>query len=388
MSFLRQFSAVCGVNLRDDLMRPINPLVAIAGAAGTAFILVSVLAVADGLTTATENTGSRNIALIVSRDAALESSSSLSEDDRVLAQNLIHADPISAELVRSMDTISRGGDAGSQVIGRALGADGFRLRPKFKLVAGRLFQPGTFEVIVGRKIARDFAGLSIGETVTGNVREWKIVGIFEDGGSLGESEVWSDLEPARMENGRRGGVSSLRVPGASKAEIEALSATLDANPALQLRVIPEHEYQARLGAKLVGQVRGLALALALLLGIGAVVATVNTTYNSIATRERCLSTLRAIGFTNVSVGTAVFVEALLLGLAGGMVGGFLAWCLVSGWGLSLLNTETYTPMALDAAVTLPSLFYGVVTGLVLAALAAVLPSVSVARKDIAATLRS
>jgi ABC-type antimicrobial peptide transport system permease subunit len=116
------------------------------------------------------------------------------------------------------------------------------------------------------------------------------------------------------------------------------------------------------------------------------VATINTTYNSIAARERCLSTLRAIGFANVTVATAVFLEALLLGFAGGAAGGVIAWSVVSGWGLSLLNTETHTPVALDAAVTLTSLFYGVASGVALGALAAVLPSISVARKDIATTL--
>jgi putative ABC transport system permease protein len=390
---IRQLSAVCGVNVRDDLMRPINPLVAVAGAAGTAFVLVAILAVAEGLNGVTERAGSASTALIVSRDASVEMSSGLSEEDRAAAVDLIgdrslRRDAISAELVRTMDTISRGGEAGSQVIGRALGPEGIRLRPKFQLVAGRMFRSGTLEVIVGRRLARDFAGLSIGETVTGSAQEWRIVGIFEEGGGIGESEVWSDLESARMESGSRSGVSSLRLPMASDAELQALRSALDTNPRLQLQVVRERQYQASLAAKLVARVRSLAFALTLLLGIGAVVATINTTYSSIMARERCLSTLRAIGFSNVSVAAAVFLEALMLGFAGGAAGGIIAWSVVSGWSLSLLNTETHTPVALDAAVTLPSLAYGVVSGIALGALAAVLPSISVAKKDIAVTLRA
>ena len=393
MRFFRQLSAVCGVNIRDDLMRPINPLVAIAGAAGTAFVLVSILAVADGLSSATTRVGAADIALIVSREAGVEISSVISEQDRLSALDLIgdqasRRDAISPELLRTMDSISRGGEAGSQLIGRALEPAGVRLRPKFRLIAGRLFRPGTYEVIVGRRLARDFAGLAIGDTVTGSAQEWKVVGLFEDGGGLGESEVWSDLEPARMENGYRSGVSSLRVPISSGAEIETLRAALATNPRLQLQVVPERAFQSSLAAKLVARVRSLAMALTLLLGIGAVVATINTTYNSIAARERCLATLRAIGFNNVPVAAAVFIEALLLGLAGGISGGLIAWAVVGGWGLSLLNTETHTPLALDAAVTAESLVYGVMAGILLGALAAVLPSVSVARKDIAETLRA
>jgi putative ABC transport system permease protein len=393
MRFLRQLTAVCGVNVRDDLMRPINPLVAIAGAAGTAFVLVSILAVADGLSLAIERAGFVDTALIVSRDAAVEIESGISEEDRITAINLLgdkatRRDAISSELLRTMDTISRGGEAGSQVVGRALGAEGIRLRSKFRVIAGRIFRPGTFEVIVGRRLARDFAGLSIGETVTGSAREWKIVGIFEEGGGLGESEVWSDLEPARMENGARSGVSSIRVPMASSTEMRELRAALQANPGLQLQVVSEREYQSSLAARLIGRVRSLAVALTLLLGIGAVVATINTTYNSIAARERCLATLRAIGFENVPVAVAVFIEALFLGLVGGVAGGAIACMLVSGWGLSLLNTETHTPVALDATVSFASLIYGVTSGVALGGLAAVLPSVSVARKELAGALRA
>lgn len=393
MSTLRQLSAVCGVNIRDDLLRPINPLVAIAGAAGTAFVLVAILAVAEGLSGATESAGSPAVAMIVSRDATVEMSSTLREEDRqsvvdMLGDQAWRRDAVSAELVRPMDTISRGGEAGSQVIGRALGAEGFRFRPKFRLIAGRLFRPGTYEVIVGRRLARDFAGFALGDTVTGSTQEWKIVGVFEEGGGLGESEVWSDLEAARMENGSRSGVSSLRVPVASEAGLHALRSVVATNPRLQVQVVSEREYQSRLAAKLIARVRSLAVALTLLLGIGAVVATINTTYNSIAARERCLATLRAIGFGDVPVAVAVFIEALLLGLAGGVAGGLIAWSFVGGWGLSLLNTETYTPLALDAIVTFSSLLYGVMCGIALGALAAVLPSISVVRKDIPAALRA
>lgn len=393
MRTLRQLSAVCGVNIRDDLLRPINPLVAIAGAAGTAFVLVAILAVADGLSETTERAGSASVAMIVSRDATVETSSVLSEQDRLSALDSLgdqawRRDAVSTELVRTMDTISRGGEAGSQVIGRALGAAGMRLRPKFQLIAGRMFRPGTFEVIVGRRLARDFAGLAIGETVTGSVQEWKIVGVFAEGGGLGESEVWSDLEPARMENGSRSGVSSLRVPLASEAELRAVRSVVATIPRLQLQVVSEREYQSNLAAKLIARIRSLAVALTLLLGIGAVVATINTTYNSIAARERCLATLRAIGFGDVPVAVAVFIEALLLGLVGGVAGGLIAWSFVRGWGLSLLNTETFTPVALDAIVTFSSLLYGVMCGVSLGGLAAVLPGISVVRKDIPTALRA
>ena len=82
MGFLSRFSAVCGVPVRDDLLRPINPLVAVLGTGGTAFVLVSVLAIAQGLSAATAR-GYANTALVVSRDASVElSSAKLMLDER------------------------------------------------------------------------------------------------------------------------------------------------------------------------------------------------------------------------------------------------------------------------------------------------------------------
>jgi putative ABC transport system permease protein len=261
------------------------------------------------------------------------------------------------------------------------------MRPGFRLVAGRTFRPGRYEVIVGRRLARDVAGLAIGETVTGSARDWEIVGTFENGGSLDESEVWSDLEAARTENGGRASVSSIRVPLSPGAGLQELRAALAANPQVQLRTVVEREYQAEISSALVRRVRALAVALAVLLGVGAIVAMINTTYSAIAARERYVSTLRAIGFGGAPAATAVFAESLLLGLVGGIVGGLVAFALANGWGLSLLNTETHTPLALEAAVTWSSLAYGVLGGVVLGALAAVLPSINVARTDVVASLR-
>jgi putative ABC transport system permease protein len=389
MHFLRQLSAVFGVHVRDAMMRPVNALVAAGGAAGVAFILVSVLAVADGLTKAAEQAGSASIGLIVAQDAPMEGVSSIPEEQLSAALSLLGdrpewRDSASVEFVRPMDTISRGGEAGSQVIGRGISATGLRMRSKFHIVAGRMFQPGKYEVIVGRRLARDVAGLAIGGTVTGSARDWEIVGMFENGGSLDESEVWSDLEAARTENGGRADVSSLRIPLSADAGLAELRAALATNPQVQLIVVSERAYQTEMSSALVRRVKTLAFALAVLLGVGAIVAMINTTYSAIAARERCVATLRAIGFDGAPVATAVFVESLLLGFAGGVVGGVLALALANGWGLSLLNTATHTPIALDAAVTWSSFAFGVLGGVALGALAAVLPSIHVARADVLA----
>ena len=379
-SFIRQFSAIFGMHLRDSPTRLGAMMVSLAGAAGTTFILVSVLSIANGVNAAAEGAGSRAVALITARDAALESMSSLPQTDvdairDLMNDNSIRGAAVSPELVSTVDTLSRGGEAGAQVVARALTAEGVRMREHVRILAGR-------------RLARDFAGFRLGDAVTGAAQEWRIVGYFDDAGSASESEVWMDLESARLERGARGSVSSVRVKLASPEDVARLRTLVERDSHLRARVLSEHEYQTSQSAALSDRVRRVATALAIILGVGAVVATVNTMYSAIASRQRSLATMRAVGFGPVSLAAAVFAECLMLGLVGAIIGGAAAWAIADGWGLSLLNTSTKTPLAFDAAVTFKSLIEGVAVGAVLGALSAVLPSYSVARMSILEGLRA
>ena len=64
--------------------------------------------------------------------------------------------------------------------------------------------------------------------------------------------------------------------------------------------------------------------------VGAIFGALNTMYSTVSSRTREIATLRAIGFGAISVVVSVFVEALLLALAGGICGGLLAWWLFNG----------------------------------------------------------
>jgi putative ABC transport system permease protein len=355
-----------------------------------------VLAIANGVTDAVERAGADNLAIVVQQSAPLEMSSSLTEADiSAITASLndssvrrsLHDIVVSPELVKMVDTISLGGESGAQVVGRGLSAAGSQMRKGFRIVEGRTFTPGTLEVIVGRRLARDFGGLEIGKTVTGDANDWVIVGVFEDGGGISESEVWMDLETARVEGGARRDVSSMRIRLSSVADMSRLRTLIESDPRRQLRLFSEAEYQAQQAKVLIGKVRLLALALALLLGTGAVIATINTMNSVVSARQRSLATMRALGFGAGPAAIAVYAEATLLGVVGGILGATLAYVLTDGYGLALLNVTTQAPVALDAVVTFKIAVYGVIAGTILGAVAAVLPSVRVARMPILVGLR-
>ena len=75
---------------------------------------------------------------------------------------------------------------------RGLSEAALKVRPNFKIVEGRMFNPGVNEIVVGRAASRQFTGLTVGTSVRWGESTWQVVGIFDAGGSVAESELWCD----------------------------------------------------------------------------------------------------------------------------------------------------------------------------------------------------
>ena len=395
--FASQIRAVLGVFLRDWPIRVSSVVVPVVGAAGATFILVSVLAISNGVSDAVRRGAAGDIALVLQGEAQTEMSSRFSDEEVAAITAALNEMPskgrgrarlVSPELVKTVDTISRGGEAGAQVLARGISAPGISLRKKFKIVEGREFTPGKLEVIVGRHLARDFAGLTLGTTLTGSTHEWSIVGIFENGGGTEESEVWMDLDSARTESGSAARLSSLRVQLLGESEVGTLREAVSRSPPLRVQVAAEREYQSRLFSRVVERIRQLAFGLALLLAVGAAVASMNTTSSAIVVRERQVATLRALGFSPSATSIALLSEAMLLGLLGGTMGAECAFLVADGYGLSILNSATSTPLALSATVTSASLAQGIALAVFVSAIAAIVPCVAVARISVVSALKT
>ena len=71
---------------------------------------------------------------------------------------------------------------------------GVALRPQVRIVEGRMFLPGSSEIVAGRAVARGFQGAGVGETMRFASRDWTIVGVFDAGRTGFDSEVWGDSE--------------------------------------------------------------------------------------------------------------------------------------------------------------------------------------------------
>jgi putative ABC transport system permease protein len=124
------------------------------------------------------------------------------------------------------------------------------------------------------------------------------------------------------------------------------------------------------------------------MAIGATFGALNCMYSAIASRQVEIATLRAIGFGGAPVVASVMLEALLLALAGGAVGGALAWLYCDGASLSTLNFSTFSQVAFEFRVTRALLARGLVWALVIGAAGGALPAIRAARLPVTVALRT
>src|ERR1700727_67537 len=120
-----------------------------------------------------------------------------------------HGQPAaSGELVVVIVLPRKDGTGEVNVTVRGMMPDGLELRPGARLGDGRWFQTGQREVVVSKSIRSRFTHANIGDTVEFGKGSWKVVGVFDAGGSAYESEVWSDGNQMASDFDRQGGYSS------------------------------------------------------------------------------------------------------------------------------------------------------------------------------------
>jgi putative ABC transport system permease protein len=391
---VEQIVAIVSMNLRNLSARAAASWVALLGFAGVVLVVVAVLAIGEGFNATLKNVGADDVALVVRGGSSDEMSSSLLPDavsvitnaEGVLRQG---GQPFAAaELFVTLDLPKRSTGTFANVPMRGTSELGPQLRSKFKLESGRMFTPGRNEAVVGIGAARTFTGLELGGTMqSGNVR-WTIVGIFSDGGSVTESEVWADARVLQGAFNRGASFQSVRVKLGSASDFVAFRDSLTTDKRVNVLVRTEREFMAAQSNVLTTMIRGVGFAIGLLMGIGAVFGALNTMYSAVASRAREIATLRALGFGAWPIVISVLSEALLLALAGGVLGGAIAYLAFNGFQASTLNYQSFTQVTFAFAVTPKLLINGIGYALLLGLLGGLLPAIRAVRQPIVMGLRA
>src|SRR5215472_9628732 len=155
-------------------------------------------------------------------------------------------------------------------------------------------------------------------------RDFEVVGIFTAEGSSFESEVWDDFDVMRPAFNRAASVNSSTVRLADQRALDRFNADIKANPQFQLEMKQERKYYEDQAGPTATALLGLAIFVSVVMGIGAVFGAMNTMYAIVAARTREIGTLRALGFSRFSILSSFLLEALVLALAGGIIGCLLA----------------------------------------------------------------
>lgn len=388
-----QTIAITLMNLRSLPQRWGPALVAVVGIGGVVLVLVATLAVAQGFRQALDVAGAENVGVIVRAGSNGELSSSFTGPETTAILDAVGvardaAGPIaSPELYLLIDLPTRGLGTPANVPLRGVGPRAGDVRERFRIVEGRAFVPGLNEVIVGRGAAAQFRGVEVGSTVRFASQQWQVVGRFEDGGSVSESELWTDVNVMQSAYERGNSYQSVRAR-LTGGGIEALRRSLAMDPRLNVTATTEKEFYSEQSRVLVAIVTTVGAFIATLMGIGAVFGALNTMYSAVAARTREIATLRALGFGAAPVVASVLVESLVLGLAGGVLGGAAAYAAFNGYTASTLNFQTFSQLTFAFAVTPGVLVTGITYALLLGFIGGLLPGLRAARMSVTAGLRA
>jgi putative ABC transport system permease protein len=391
---MTQVLTITWMNLRNLGARAGASWVSILGIAGVVLVLVAVLAIAEGFRATLEQAGSEDVAIVLRGGASGELASSLPQDSvRIIGDSPGVAQgpngPLtSAELFVTVDLPKRSTGTWANVPLRGIEVSGAALRPKFEITAGRMFESGRDEVIAGVGAARAFAGLELGSVLQSGSARWTVVGLFSDGGSVSESEVWTDARVLQSAYNRGSVFQSVRVKLASASTFAEFRDRLTTDRRLNVDVKTERDYLAEQSKTLTGVIQGAGFMIAVLMGVGAVFGALNTMYSAVAARAREIATLRALGFGPFPILVSVMAEALLLALVGGMLGGAIAYLVFNGYEASTLNFQSFSQVTFAFAVTPELLAKGIGYALLLGLVGGSLPAWRAVREPIVAGLRA
>jgi putative ABC transport system permease protein len=334
-------------NVRNLFVRKGTTLMTIGSIAFVVLVYVGVLAMAGGLRAAFSAAGDPSN-VVVLRDGAHSEVESFfdQEKERLLVSlpGVAHdsqGQPLATGQALVLQILKRAGGGETNVSIRGVEPAAFAIRTQVRLVDGRRFEPGKAEVIVGRKLLANYPALRLGSTVNFGRVPFRVVGIFEAGGSSFESEVWGAVADLNGAFRRISSYSSALLHAASPDDAKALIAHIKGDQQLHLQALAEPQYYAEQANIASAQFIFLGNLLAVFLAIGACFAAANTMFAQVSARGHEIGTLRALGFRRHTILLAFMIEAAVLGLVAGVAGSLLALPL-NGITAATMNGVTFS----------------------------------------------
>ncbi|HWY62628.1 MAG TPA: ABC transporter permease [Rhizomicrobium sp.] len=387
MNLLRQIGIVSLLNFKSLRQRLWQSLVIVIGMGLAIGVLLSMLSMTEGLHQAYLKTGDPGLVLVVSAGTQWEGVSSIPRDQMRIILNApgiaraADGSPLADPgLAVGVPVLLLKNGARSYANLRGFGSKGVMLRPELHMVAGRMFRPGTHELIVGTGAQGQFRGMAIGDKVILPDGEWPIVGSFTTGDLL-DGQLIGDTETVMLAV-RRPAYTTALLRMASPASFASFSHALNTNPVLRVDVMRLSDWNRKTSAQFSTFFNVIAYGTGVILAVGALFGCFNTMYAAVGARGREIATLRALGYGGFAVAVSVIVEAAALSLAGALIGAAIAWWqydgVQDGFGSDVF-TMTVSPALIGIAL---------LWAIAVAFLGGALPAIRAARLTVVEALRA
>ena len=380
-------------SFRNLWTRRLTTLLTASGMGLVVFVFAATLMLAEGLQKTLVQTGSPDNVVVIRKAANSEVQSAvdrgqaaLLESEPEVALDAAGNPLLAKELVVLINLEKRGTNSPANVVIRGVSRASYELRPAVRLVRGRLPRPGLAEVVAGASIARRFKGAGLGETLRFGMRNWRVVGVFDAGATGFSSEIGGDVDQM-MQAFRRQAYSSVTFRMRDPSRFDEYKARVESDPRLTVEAKRENRYYLDQSEAMSRFLRILGMVLTIVFSIGAVIGATITMYAAVANRVTEIGTLRALGFRRSSILLSFIMEALLLGLCGGMLG-IVAASFMQLITISTMNWQSFSELAFSFALTFGIVWKSLLFSMVMGFVGGVLPAFRASRMKIVDALRA
>jgi putative ABC transport system permease protein len=392
-ALFRQVGAITLMNLLSVPQRLWLSLSTVLAIALVVIVLLTFLAMANGFRRTVEGSGAADVAVILRGGSQSEINSTiprdqvrLIEDAPGVARNGAGEPLTSAELYVVVDGVKRASGTKANVPLRGIAEKGAALRRGITLVAGRMFNPGANEIVVGKGLVSEFEGFEPGQVVAFGTTRWNVVGVFAAGGSVFESEIWADLPVVQSLFNRNNYFQTVRARLQSPAAIEQVKVYVDGDPRLKLDAKTEAEYFAEQASQTSDLIQKLGWPLAIAMALGALAGALNAMYSAVAARTVEIATLRAIGFGILPAFFGTLAESLVLAAAGGAIGALATYFVFDGFTTATMGAS-FTQVVFSFTLSPTLVAQGVGLAIAVGLIGGLFPAIRAARMPIVTGLQ-
>jgi len=394
---MRQALSLAKINLKSFPQRMVASSVSILSIACVAAVILSVLAMTQGMVKTLERTGLDNTLIVMRAGAVSELQSVMFPTEVNILANNAHIQKnnnneaqVSAEMFvnAQMQYLDKKGGKHTETLAlRGISQSTYSFRPHFSIVKGSKFKTGLRQVVVGQAIARKFPEVTVGATITLGGAQWLVSGIFIDNNSVFESELWADIGMVQSDYQRGNTLQSVRLALKENADISVLRQEWQDDPRLNVRVIYEKTFFANQAEHLTRLIRWIGFPVAFIMALGAMIAALNTMYATIASRSKEIATHKAIGFSPFTIAFSILTEALFIAFVGALLGIAPLYFVFDGFTAATQDGNNLSQLMFNFDLTLGLMGKTLLLSIVIGLLGGMMPAFKAMRLPVTAALR-